>query len=839
MRIFNQRRFLRSGIVSWLMIIGLLGSCARSRKVTEFRKKQAADAGVVYTPTQWVQAIGEQKANYLLTHNGRELNQLTSGAGVSNIVELLKAISDVTRIGALIGNDYENSGLGVARLLRLMVRVDDFMAEVRFDGEEPRDYDTIADLAAIVNGLSDVAAVNDKIVALFNAMEVTRTMIDGNNGENDERKIDKVAILIAHLDPVSTLHLLINEMSADAVKGNLAHILLGVNSPNHLVDVVENIASAGSGNYRRLVYILNNINTSAADILARLINDVYLMRSPSHASRAKLYALVNLIESGLDWSEANMAVNQPGGIQNFNIEFSTPHGPDSGMARLVALLNEAGGDSADTAVEASKLAWLINNLPEGDGTIKLVRLLQDMDRITDLTNAEDNGLLELLTNPATDSTGIKNLTNLVETIPLADFRRLRIFVNGVQGNGLGGTLSDQSDFRSQVAEVLKQVPNSHINRVLTILQTLSPADGILNLIRVLKDSSVPKLVPLICDVQTERLTYLIETVPNPIKLTQLINRFHILKMNLVVLLINGVTGSHNIDTAAGQRSGATGLGKLVNLIEYASSREDIADAINELSSAEHITRLLEIINPHANSTNLVCLFSELTSVSYASGADLGLVIAGLDDESYDPRKLRLILTHITQCGGAQETLTGLTNIPSDFTLLAQLMGTQSTHTQGVGHAAVAQLIKSLQEEPNLEATAERLARVLKGVNAEVTYVPAIEGRISKREAFVRLLNTTVGSGIVYSDESVGPIAFPGLGPIHLATMINKAADPIPPQVLDSLTILLNDNDLMEKLAFVGCIDRVGDPDPFVAGHVQSPDFYTPCAAMGAAEKWLP
>lgn len=950
----------------------LFFTCAKAQGKTEYRERQLADAGRSYTYEEWVAAIGREKTEYLYSHNGAELNLLASGAGVSNIVLLLNQVGNVAKISALLGNDADGSGLGAARLLRLMNRVDFFMTQNRYDTAAPADQDTIGDLVALIDDLASVAIINTNVVALVNAMGVTRALTDAN----DEAKIDKIAVLVAHLNPLHTLPPLLNEISPAAVTTNLKDLLLGVNSGNHLVDVVENVANAQTDNHRRLVYLLDNINASATQILVHLINEVETPKATplSHASRTKLYALVNALESGLDWSAAG---GQPKGIQTFNLTTTTPAGADSGFPRLVTLLNKA------SVADAPKLAYLIENLSDGTGTAKLVRLIQDIERIEDLANDANDGIVELLANPSGNDS-VKNLTDLAEQIAFADFSRVCNFVNGMQGNGIGGSAAEQAVFRNQVAALLIALPNGEIGKITGILTNLTLPGGLANLVRVAKDATtaklatlvvqvnvasyltylvdntvnaahlvtiingtadtaklaavvnqvglpgnlsriaylinnlttphmakvpalidnttviarlidlinlvddgtspagivklnelvrdtttisdlyplingvnaiadvanlvnaVPtiarvvslvnnitddaKLVPLINGNPYQKLAYLINTVPTAVKIAELIENTLAAKMPHIVALINGMTGANAIDLITpGQRMNATGLGKLVNLIEYTPSRVDIAEMLNELVAANHTTRLLEIINPLANSTNLVCLLTELTSVSYSSGSDLGKIIVGLDDDFNDPKKLRLIVENITQCQSASETAGGVL-ATADFRLLAELMGAEASVNQGSGFATIVILIQRIREDgTDLDAAAIRLASVLKGVAANLRY-NSVTANIPRREGFVRLLNHSPGAGIVKMPESV---SFPGLGPRHLATMINLALDAA------DIVSLVNGNDLTAIVPLVGCTDRVGDPDPSQPGNTLNPDFFTPCNGLGLAGGWLP
>jgi hypothetical protein len=836
MMIFSSKKKPKSFLI-FLGIFCLL-SCAQKPTTTVYRERQSAETGQVYSYEEWVSAIGQEKTDYLYKHNGVELNLLASGAGVSNIVSLLNAINtDIGKVSALLGNDYDNlgagSGLGAARLLRLMNRVDYFMTQPHYDGQPLPDQDTIGDLAKLVNTLDDVNTVNTKVVALIhNGMGVTRYLTDAN----DEAKLDKLAILIAHVNPVTTIPSLINEIPAAKITTNLSSLLLGVTDGKFLVDLVENVANAEALNYRRLVYILTNINAPGDQILYRLINDVESPKATpaTHNSRTKLYSLVNGIENDAVWSAD--AGGQPGGRQKFDLLNTAPTNLDSGMVRLVALLNQA------QITDAEKLAYLIKNLSDTSGTTKLVRLLQDMDRITDLTNITDTGIIELLDNPGLNGS-VQNLTDLVEATDLTAFFRLRNFVNGIQGNSLGGSAAQQLAFRASVAQLLKTLPNSEIARVTFIVSTLTSPVGINNLIRVVANAPGDKLVTLVVEINPlDRLIYLLDTIPSAQKIAELITLTTAGKITYIAQLVNGIPAPNGITVAAGSRSNATGLGRLINLIEYTDNRSIIA-ALMENVSADGLIRLTGVVNGVTNSNNLVCLLNAMITTMYSTGGDLAALMNNLDDVSQDIIKINLIIDNLSPCGAAQETATTTSvDVPSansapDLKLLAQLLGPLGGTNQvgqGVSADAVANLIKSLPENANRDASVLRLVQVIKDVG-----IPSLTHNtvtIVKREAFVRLLSpldvslpANAGAGLNHQG-----ISFPGIGAKHIATMMANASS------ATALVSLINNNDLGKLAVLVGCLDHVGDPNMATGDPTPLyPNFLTPCSATTPANGWIP
>lgn len=550
--------------------------CTRSDKITTYRKNQLNEQGTLLSYEEWVAAIGRDKADYLFTHNGDELNLLTSGAGQSNIIAFLNSVSDIAKVSALLGNEYDTppSGLGATRLLRLMNRTDYFMTQPRFDSAPLADDDTIGALAELVNNISDVAAMRDKVVGLFNAIGVTRHLTD----PNDEAKIDKVAILIAHLKPRSTVYHLINEINATKITTNLGDILLHTQSGHYLVDVVDNIANASAQNYRRLVYLINSCDSSMTEIVYGLVNLVETT-IPGYPSRQRLYQFVNGLENGADWSTD--PGGQPGGVQIFQtgVVGGSPQGSDSGFARLVTTLQMLANKPIESR---NKLAFLLNGL-DASGVNKLVRLFQDMARQSDLADSTDTGLLQVIADPSCNPAGdpcrrsTDNLLALINQVAPADFYRLRELVGGIES--VSGSAVQQKAYLQKVRDLLHYLPQTQVSKTVSvitgvgiILPTSAPS-GLNRLIRLLRNADGS-------DADSAKLALLIEHTSSAAYLIELLNT--VIEPNFLTTTINGTADP-------------TRLAALINTVGSAAKLDRISYLMNQLSAAD-IPKIYELIN---------------------------------------------------------------------------------------------------------------------------------------------------------------------------------------------------------------------------------------------------
>jgi hypothetical protein len=132
-------------------------------------------------------------------------------------------------------------------------------------------------------------------------------------------------------------------------------------------------------------------------------------------------------------------------------------------------------------------------------------------------------------------------------------------------------------------------------------------------------------------------------------------------------------------------------------------------------------------------------------------------------------------------------------------LIARLLADYSAAAdRGVGYQEMILLFSNLADT-NAAGT---LAGLMAGLNTSLTY----NGNpVTSTVGMVRLLK----AGVVYKD-----VTFPGLGGVHIATMMNGVT------TVSNLAFLINYLGLEQMAPLVGCADKVEDPD-----------FRTPCTAI--------
>lgn len=657
---------------------------------------------------------------------------------------------------------------------------------------------------------------------------------------------------------------------SDVIDGNgLAHFRTYVGEQNyqHLVETI------GDADLSLLVYGLSSSNAIAlVNGIADIQTVTLLLSDPDKVAPTVIVDLLNQ----LDWHLINLR-RYPQAI------------PDDTLGKVYKLVNKLTFTNVSNTIALKKI---INGIlpnpsdPQGFSAIQRLALLlaltdenQDLlrnvihsvvtpadaysadgkDKLLSVVN-NTNSMYDLaaLINGArvSGTPDVSKITYLLNNLSLADVAKIHQLINGTSDNTpatpnmerLLAVLNGANDIdqlriliaqtvdTSKLVLLVNQVAN--INSLISLLNQPISATATASLLNALGDAN--KLVPLLDNVSPAKLAFLVNNMVTPQEISEVLNGITLSDVgSKLVFLVNGVTGVDAANHTAGSRhTGMSGLGKLVNLIEYSDNKLYVSDLLANLMATK-IANLTDIVN-QVPTNNLLCLLNAASATGYTTPTDLPAMLNAL--EAHDYPKLVTVLNNIDQCNGSNEnsitTQATVGGVADDIILIAQLLGGLGGTDQvgqGLGHATLVTLFSSLPDiSPNREAASGNLAMVLNQVNPTITYNG---GAIDKREAFVRLLSPLdvkipgyENSGIIYSS-----ISFPGIGGVHVATMMTNVAN------ATDLIYLLNTNDLSNIAVLVGCVDRVGDPNPSTAQGIDNlhPDFYTPCNAVGAAAGWVP
>jgi hypothetical protein len=240
-----------------------------------------------------------------------------------------------------------------------------------------------------------------------------------------------------------------------------------------------------------------------------------------------------------------------------------------------------------------------------------------------------------------------------------------------------------------------------------------------------------------------------------------------------------------------------------------------------------------------NSSNLVGLTNEVISGS-ASMADMIAVLNGItplapvdgDGNPTDTTELIKMVALVNNLTAADEGLpgcaAGATCGSAEHTLVAELMApTGVCPAVGLGSANMITLVNELgicdtgtefssaacggTWTPEDTTSSVLLAAVMNGLNTNLCYNEDCAGAsLARASGMVRLV--VPGCGVAYDPSGLN-VAFPGLGPAHLALMMNQAAE------ASDLLTLMNGVNLADMLVVVACGDHV-------------PGFLDECDAIG-------
>ncbi len=856
-------------ILSLALVLNGCSSQAKEEPQTPYAKNKAETMYDHSTPVYdlLVREAGQEKADALLLGIGNtELDLLAYGIGTSNMILMVNLIHDMNKLITMVGSDFpagSETGLGATRIVNLLDTVDYWLQQNKYTGSLPGDQDTITRLATFINNLSAVD-IDAKVTGLINAMGVTRDMSDkfGATHPNDQDKLDRMAKLIAHVDDLNKVIDVMSDMDAAMVTTRMKDLLLNVTDGEHLVEVMDGVTQTAKmvtvletvADASRLATVINNMTTGRRSKLGYTLDNVtdpatLVYMIDNIGNPIKMASLLDEMEDGTTWTD------QVNGAQTWT---GVPSGANSGMVRLVAIINGLA-----TSPDPAKLIYIMNQVTD---MTKMMRIIQDVVTAADMVT-----LIHSMADPGVNPVPVNNMGYVIENVDLPTIPRMRMLVDGERIFGNTGdqaiylgklntliaSLDNAQEGPAKVADLIKGVTNvdkiidltydvtvvsnlaliiNGVNKststwpnntaVRTLIYMVENAMDSSKLVTVINQVNASNVKDLINNVaagsqwsdaqpvhtqpnvddpdaagkklnnvidgasDVTDLVFLLNNVSNFNKMADLINALRIASTPKVATLVNNITGANAWN--AGTPSAATGVGKLVNMVDNITNLSDMAVLIDNINDA---TKLSDLVNQIANSSLVVSLVNAVIADPLATSADLVGMMNGVN--LADIPKLSTLVTGLN---GAKDALVA--------GLLAPYAADAS---QGVGYATMSTMMIQLADV----TAAGNLATLMLNLNVNLNYRG---GTVSAKVGMTRLLR----AGVLYLG-----VQFPGLGPVHVAVMMNGADDPM------DLAALINSVPLEQMVPMVGCGDHVGDPDnnglpPF------DPDFHTPCVscAMG-------
>lgn len=461
-------------------------NCAGNNK-TQFQQNMESDAGKpAPSYNQWVGLIGQQKTDQLYAGVGQDsLNLLAYGVGVSNMVQLINAVTSTSKLIDLIGNDFIAGtagqtgpggmyGLGSLVTLNLLKQVDTQMQTNISNhlpapgGSTPTDQDTIMNVANIVNTLSAVE-VNQKMVYMFGpaGFNVQRNL----GGANDVMLVGRLAKIVAHVEPtVPTCALKLCPLLqglAGGVGGDitakLAPLMMyntaaGVPWADKLVDTLQTVTNIANMvtviqgvtavnvtakmaviidtvvDCTKMGYTINNVTTLAT--LVSMINNV------SVTGATRMGTLINEIENATSYTaiQGTLAPNNwHGGAQTWGspakaAPYSTAG--SGGAISVVIASNVASSFTAITAGSGYHPNLTVTNVFAGCTTQPTMNITLSAGTIVGATVANPgagctNGTFALTLSDPTNDSGMVRLVNMINGITPANYFQMLELIDTV------------------------------------------------------------------------------------------------------------------------------------------------------------------------------------------------------------------------------------------------------------------------------------------------------------------------------------------------------------------------------------------------------------------------
>ncbi len=838
------------------------------------------------TQEKLIEGIGIERYEEMVRAIGEEeLDLLSYGAGVSNLIALVNAISDMNKLIALMGTGAD--GLGPLRTLAMLDTIDSFLQQNRYTGILPPDQDTIGKVAAFVNGIGSVADVTDKVVAMIDGMGITRFMDD----PQDQTKLDSVCKLMAHVNDVNDVVNVLNGLDAATVTTKMVAVLNGVNDTEDLAETMDHTDSMtkmvatinGVTDANDLITTLNTMGTAGGSKMGYVMTNavdinalIYMINNIDDA--AKMGQLIGYMEDSSTWT-GQVTGSQTWDVSNWSSNGNAqPSGVDSGVVRLTNIINGLA-----TAPGPAKLVTVMNNITDKDSLNgfdemkKMMMIIQDMTACGNVAASEENDMVALmsgLADPGANAIPCTNMGQVMDNVSIANITKMRQLVDGQRiflNSGSQATyltklvelvtnLSPASEGPLKVADLVDGV--SDMDKIIDLTYDVSVLANLSNIINNINKSSsaapnhtavrtmvvmlegiadIQKMVYIIDNISTpsnlsdlingvaagsqvddlgaahldaagEKLNNVIDGISTtPVdymadmvfimdnvgdfgKMSQLINALKIASCAKMSTLVNNISNGEANEytyTPGVPYDAAKSHGKLCNMIDHATDLNDMAILLDNITEAQ---KLSDFINLMSNSSLVVQLLNEVNSEPTSTAMDM----AGLMEN--------VALADISKLAAMVEAM-----LPAKYNLVAQLIAPVSGVTQGVGSGTMATLISNLNDD----TAAQNTATLLNGLNANLNYQGGT-GNITAREGMVRFLNPVYAEGVQYwYTPSSAYVDFPGVGPIHVAVMMNGATTPA------DLIFLMNFLQLDELVVTTGCGD-----------HVKNPDFSPACTAVG-------
>lgn len=357
--------------LAFVAITLLFLDCAPKRRETEFAKNKAAEAGHVYTDDQLRAALGADRYDALVSGIGQaNLNLLSYGIGISNMAQLMNAITGPGKLVTLMSDRPNSRKLNAIQVLDLLNKVDDACQAPGSLGT-----DTLMKVANLINAVS--LAGMDGLKNIVHG--ILDQPADPNGAPYSTNAMARLGLLVSLVNEVvSAMPTLVNDITAPGGIYSAAGTAQLIRLINNTYDM------------RDIAVIVNETSSLAniTGVLTGLTKTIY-------CSKAE-YATKTMCENnGGAWANASCPAF-PANTTRATCEAAGGAWTPDGTENMLRVLNESNracfnGSAIDNAITNGTACWNAGGRIWKPQAAKLATIINNISNVSNLYNIV-NGL---------------------------------------------------------------------------------------------------------------------------------------------------------------------------------------------------------------------------------------------------------------------------------------------------------------------------------------------------------------------------------------------------------------------------------------------------------------
>ncbi|MBS0616845.1 MAG: hypothetical protein JSR44_01560 [Spirochaetes bacterium] len=359
-----MKRLFRWNITLGAIALAIVtATCAPKRQQTQFALNQAAESGQTYTPDQLRAALGSANYDAMIQGVGQDnLNLLSYGIGISNMAQLLNAVTGPGKLVALMSdgpNSAKLTALDVLQFLRMLDNACQLGTPFLVYGN-----DTVRKMAQMVNGVT--VAGMEGVKNIVHGVLANPNDVNGAPYTNAMTRLGLLVGLLNENAAPSIMATLINNIAAPSgtfSASGTAKLIRMVNNTNDFWDLfriidattnINNITGVMSGLSGNVYCSLPWLHTQGTCTAGAFINGAQTpgVWTNTACSNAAYETRASCVAGGATWTAD--------GIENMTAVINQLQHTCSNVAYTTAMTCRS--NSATWSTMAEKVPTIINNI---------------------------------------------------------------------------------------------------------------------------------------------------------------------------------------------------------------------------------------------------------------------------------------------------------------------------------------------------------------------------------------------------------------------------------------------------------------------------------------------